>query len=666
MKLKYIFTALVAALTLAVGCEDSIETYLDEVQVSSSYVAIPAEGGSQTITVNAKAEWSFGDIPEWVTVTPTSGAAGETEVTFKAEAATSTNEAMLYLNCDGKSQIINVLQMTEKVELPITSCVDFNNKGEDGKSYRIKGTVTGITSTVYGNMYINDGTGEAYVYGTLDASGAEKNFSSLKIEVGDIVTVEGPRKTYNGTIELVNVTVISIEKSLIKVDSVSVKEPLPLEGGEFKAYLTCKGDGVSVSVPEDAKSWLSVTSIETSGTNATVVFNAAANQLGDRVTTLVFTTVSGGKTYSAQTDLEQKGAIIETTIDKLLAAEDGATQYRTTGYITKDTGSDYGNIYIKDATGEIYVYGVLDDKGQTKQWKNLGINAGDIVTVVGPKASYNGNPQLKNVTVENHIAVKDISLADFRALKDDKSVYYRISGKVAKSTEANTKFDLATYGNFALTDGTTEVYVYGVRTGWGGAKGQFGTLGIKEGDELTIVCYKTSYNGLIEADGCFYVSHEAGSVDPGQPEPEEPTPSVDEYSVELKYALGKNAYDDGVATINGIENVKVLKFGTAKAAGDLTVTVPAGSKRVSFYAVAWKSSATTLDFSTGGTSTGTIAISANDGATATSPYTLTVTGKDKYEIKVDTALPVDMDFKITTAEGAKTCAILFGLKAFKE
>lgn len=660
MKLKYIFTALVAALTLAVGCEDSIETYLDEVQVSSSYVAIPAEGGTQTIKVNAKAEWAFGDIPEWVTVTPTSGAAGETEVTFKAEAATSTNEAMLYLNCDGKSQIINVLQMTEKVELPITSCADFNNKGEDGKSYRIKGTVTGITSTVYGNMYINDGTGEAYVYGTLDASGAEKNFSSLKIEVGDIVTVEGPRKTYSGTIELVNVTVISIEKSLIKVDSVSVKEPLPLEGGEFKAYLTCKGDGVSVSVPEDAKSWLSVTSIETSGTNATVVFNAAANQLGDRATTLVFNTVSGGKTYSAQTDLEQKGAIIETTIDKLLAAEDGATQYRTTGYITKDTGSDYGNIYIKDATGEIYVYGVLDDKGQTKQWKNLGINAGDIVTVVGPKASYNGNPQLKNVTVENHIAVKDISLADFRALKDDKATYYRISGKVAKSTEANTKFDLATYGNFALTDGTTEVYVYGVRTGWGGAKGQFGTLGIKEGDELTIVCYKTSFNGLIEADGCFYVSHETGSVDPGQPEPGD-----DAFSIDLAYKLGTNAnYND--ATINGVENQKVLKIGTAKAAGDLTVTVPAGSKRVSFYAIGWKGNATKLDFSTGGISTGTIDVAANDGATGNAPFTLTVTDADKYEIKVEDALPVDMDFKITTAEGATTRAILFGLKAFKE
>lgn len=120
MKLKYIFTALVAALTLAVGCEDDIETYLDEVRVSSSYVAIPAAGGSQTITVNAKSDWSFGDIPEWVKVSPTTGVAGETEVTFKAEATTATKEAMLYLTCDGKSQIINVLQQTKKVELEVT------------------------------------------------------------------------------------------------------------------------------------------------------------------------------------------------------------------------------------------------------------------------------------------------------------------------------------------------------------------------------------------------------------------------------------------------------------------------------------------------------------------------------------------------------------------
>ncbi len=677
MKLKYIFTALVAALTLAVGCEDNIESYLDEVKVSSSYVAIPAEGGSQTITVNAKDEWSFGDIPEWVTVTPTSGVAGETEVTFKAEATTSTNTAMLYLNCDGKSQIINVLQMTEKIELSVTPLKEFLAAEVGSTVYRIAGTITNIQeiSASYKNatMTISDDEGySVYLYRFGPPSG--QNIEDLGMEVGDFLTVEGKRGEYSGSPQMAQGGVfVSLVKSLIKVDSVTVRnpetnefelynEPLPLEGEQFKVHLTCKGDGISVVVPDDSKSWISVNAIETSGNNATVVFNAAANPLGDRATALTFSTVSGGKTYSAQAELEQKGAIIETTIDKLLVAEDGATQYRTTGYITQDKGSEYGNIYIKDATGEIYVYGVLDDKGQTKQWKNMGINAGDIVTVVGPKASYNGSPQLKNVTIENHIAVKDISLADFRTLNDDKSAYYRISGKVAKSTEANTKFDLDTYGNFALTDGTTEVYVYGVRTGWGGAKAQFGTLGIKEGDELTIVCYKTSYKDLVEADGCFYVSHKAG----GTVEPEDPKPGVDDYSIDLNYTKGTNAYDDCLATINGKENVKVLKIGTSSKTGDITVTVPAGSSKVSFYAVAWKSSPTTLEFSVDGKSVGTVPVAANDGATGNSPFTLTVTDTDKYEVNLGSALAADTDVKITTASGAKTRALFFGVKALKD
>lgn len=654
MKLKYIFTALVAALTLAVGCEDDIETYLDEVRVSSSYVAIPAAGGSQTITVNAKSEWSFGDIPEWVKVTPTSGVAGETLVTFKAEAATSSNEAMLYLTCDGKSQIINVLQMTEKVDLPITSCKDFNEKGEDGKSYRVKGAVTKIANTTYGNMYLNDGTGEAYVYGTLDASGAEKNFLSLGIEVGDILTVEGPRKTYSGTIELVNVTVISIEKSLIKVDSVSVKEPLPIEGGEFKAYLTCKGEGVSVVVPDDAKSWLSVTSIETSGTNATVTFNAANNAGGDRSTTLVFNTTSKGKSYSAQTTLEQKGAIIETTVDKILAAEDGATQYRVTGYISKMANTTYGNYNIKDATGEIYVYGTLNN-GESKKFEALGINEGDIVTIVGAKTSYNGNAQLKNVTVEVHKAVKDITAAEFVSKDDDKTTYYRLTGAVSGIKESDV------YGNFDLTDASGKVYVYGLLKGWGGASKQFQSLGIKDGDIVTLVGCVGSYKGNKQVVSAFYVSHKAGGS-------EDPKPSENPYSIDLKYSLGANAYDDNVATVNGTENVKFLKIGASKGrVGDLTITVPAGSKKVSFYALAWKGAATTLEFSGMGTVLKTLDIKANDGVTGSENFKFTVAESDCYTFDIPIELASDLDIKVTTAASAEnnTRAVLFGIKASK-
>ena len=860
MKLKYIFTTILAALALT-SCVEDLERHLDEVQVSSSYVALPAEGGSQTITVTSTADWKFSEIPDWLTISPESGAAGETTVTFSAGKAASTNEATVYLNVYQKSQLINVIQMTEKVDTPLSTCKEVNS-GEDGVTYRIKGAVKNISNTTYGNYYVNDGTDEVYVYGTLDASGAEKNFSSLGISEGDIVTVEGPKKTYGGTVELVNVTVISIEKSLIKVDSVEPESAeLPIEGGEFTVNLSCSGEGVSASVPESAKSWLTIKSVSASDKKAVVVFTASANAGGDRSTTIEFTTTSDGKDYSATTTLAQKGSIIETTIDNILAAEDGDTQYRVTGYITSIKNNTYGNYNIKDATGEVLVYGTLNADGESAKFADMGINEGDIVTVVGPKASFNGAAQLKNVSIENHYAVKDISLADFRNLTDDKTAYYRISGTVAKSTEENTNFDLKDYGNFALTDGTTEVYVYGVRTGWGGAKGQFGTLGVKEGDKLTIVCYKTSYNGLVEADGCFYISHEAGAVEP-DPEPsivdatvdqilaaedgdtqyrvtgyissvkntkygnynikdatgevlvygtlnadgesakfadmgitegdivtvvgpktsyngtaqlknvtveshkavkditvadfvakddnsdvyyrikgtvsgvkdtdsygniyvadetgsvyvygivagwggakkqfqtlgikdgdiltlvgnvgsykgtkqvanaffvakEEGKPGTDEpstdnpYSIDLSYTLGTNAYDDGVATINGVKDQKVLKIGTSKAAGSITVTIPAGTKKVSFYAVAWKGNATTLTFSMGGTVVAEQAIAANVGATSNSPYTITVADTDKYEFTIPVDLTVDTPITISTKEGAKPRAIFFGLK----
>ena len=73
-----------------------------------------------------------------------------------------------------------------------------------------------------------------------------------------------------------------------------------------------------------------------------------------------------------------------------------------------------------------------------------------------------------------------------------------------KSSEANTKFDLNEYGNFALKDETGEVYVYGVSTGWNGEKKQAAKLGLKEGDKITVIGYRSSYNGLIQVGGGIF------------------------------------------------------------------------------------------------------------------------------------------------------------------
>lgn len=575
MKLRNIFTALLAALTLTVSCEDEKVAYLDEIKVSQSYVAIDAAGGSTEITLNAKDEWSFSGVPEWLKVEPASGAAGkDITVTFSATAAKATKEAMLYLNCGSKSQIINVIQMTEKVDLPISTYKQIA-AGQDGTVYRAKGVCNDIYNTEYGNWHLIDATGDLTIYGTLDKNGTAKNFKSLGIEAGDIVTVEGPKKTFNGTVQLTDVTVIAIEKSLIKIESLTPAEALPKEGGVLEVALTCKGTNMEVVLPEAAKSWVSVAGISSNGKAASVKFNVAANPEGKRQADIVIKTVSGGKDYTAQFTLTQDGAIIDATVAEVLKAEDGLTQYRVSGYISKDKKSEFGNIYIKDATGEIYVYGVLDDKGQSKQWNNMGIHEGDIITVVGPKTSFNKEPQMKNVSVESFKTVKDLTIKDFVAKADDKETYYRISGKVSGIKDGDV------YGNFDLTDATGKVYVYGLVAGYGGEKKKFQELGIKDGDEITIVGVSTSFNGKKQVGNAFLVPKaNSGTVTPG------PTPTPGEV-ISIVVDDFPEAYpkEEAKFTVSGQEVylLNVANFGSGiqmKKNGSYIANAKAFSKKI--------------------------------------------------------------------------------------
>ena len=647
MKLNRLFLTLAAIAATAVSCVKDELAQLDEVQVSQSYIALPTEGGSIDVTVTATDSWEITGIPEWLTVAPASGVAGKTVVTFSAEATSTTNESVLKLLCSGKTQLLTVLQMAEKIELPISTCAEVN-AAEDGPTFKIKGTITAIENTTYGNMYVTDETGSVYIYGTL-YEGAEKQFSKYGVEVGDIVVVEGPRGSYKGTPQLVNATILAIEKSLIKVESVDPETAeLPLEGGILTVTLTAKGDGVEVVIPEENKSWISVSGMNVSGTSAVVSFNIAENAGGDRSSELSFKTTKSGKEYTAVTSFSQKGAIIEATAAEINAAADGDTQYRITGYVSKVANTQYGNLYIRDHSGEVFVYG-------TNDFASTGIEEGDIITVVGPKTSHNDKPQMKNVTLENRIDVKDIDLASFKALADDSETWYRISGTVAESTEPNTKLDLETYGNLALTDGTNEVYVYGVVPGWGGASKLFGTLGVKLGDKLTIVCHKASFTKdeytLHQASKAFYVSHET---------PADPEAPLGTYESNVKYTLGDYAYNDGVATVNGTENVATIKLGSSSKIGSATITLPKGTTSVSFYAVAWKGKTATLQFSIGDTVIGTQAIVGNDGATGNAPYTLTVADTDKYSLTM-AALEADTEVTVTTVETVRV--ILFGIQA---
>ena len=488
MKLRHIFAALAAAALTLVGCQEELKV-LDEVQVSQSLVAIPVEGGQVKVTVNANEDWQITGAPEWLTVSPASGKAGETVVTFSAEATAETRDAVFYINVGEVQQVMNALQMAEKVEVPISTCAEVNNNGIDGKIYRVKGTCTSIANTQYGNWYITDDTGTVYVYGTL-YNGATQQFTKLGLEVGDIVTVEGPRKNYNGTIELVDVTVLSIEKSLIKLEKM-ISTPLPLEGGVATALLTVKAGDFSVEIPEDA-TWLTAGEPTNVGGLTCVEITAAPNEGGARSASITFKTTVDGKEYIAPAEIEQLGAIKAVSVADFLAAEEGTALFELTGIVKNLKNTTYGNFDLVDATGSVYVYGLTGNGAvgsNDKSFANLGINEGDVITIVGTRASYNGTAQVGGTAyLKEHVVAATVStIADFLAQPVSSNNWYKLTGTIESIVKEE-------YGNVYLTDETGRVYVYGITAGKVAKNDKsFPTLGLAAGDKITIVGTRAQY-----------------------------------------------------------------------------------------------------------------------------------------------------------------------------
>ena len=502
MKLKY-FISFFALVALLASCsDDDAMTLLDEIQVSSSYVSIDEAGGSNTITLNAKEAWSFdeAELPAWLTVSPMAGGAGETKVTFTAPAALDGRTAVLHVACADKSQTINVIQGLATVSE--ATCAEVI-AGPESKTYRVTGTVKSIVNTTYGNWYLQDETGEIYIYGTLDSKGGTKNFLSWGLEVGDIITVEGPKTVYNGTVELVDVTVINIQKSLVKVEGYDPEDAtIPVEGGNVAVNLTCKtNNGISVEIPEEAKSWLGIVSI-VGGAEPVVTFHANANAGGDRSTTVVFkTTDDKGKEYTAQATIYQTGSIIACSIAEFLEAPVGDTQYRITGVITSVKNATYGNVYVRDWSGETYVYGI----GSKGDFEAAGLKVGDVVTLVGKRGEYKGDPQMTGAVLEATIPVTPISIDEFLDKPDDANTYYMLTGEIIEIANP-------TYGNLYLEDETNQVYVYGCYPGWGATgdnrKNWLETAGIVVGDKLSVIGVKSTYNGTPQLANGIYFSHE--------------------------------------------------------------------------------------------------------------------------------------------------------------
>ena len=374
-------------------------------------------------------------------------------VNYKGTTPETVQNAAYVYSLNGKTEDGGNTPTPTPTEAKAVSVSEFLAAAESTSDwYQITGTVKNLKDgDQYGNFDIEDATGSVYVYGLLSEKGGEKKkFQELVaakgIANGKKITIIGNRGAYNGTAQVTNAYFVSIE-----------------DGGGSDTPAT--SDAKAVSVAD---------------------FNAAA--------------------------------------------ESDEVWYQLTGTVKNLKDNDqYGNFDLEDATGSVYVYGLLSEKGgDKKKFQELvaakGIKNGSKITIIGLRSSYNGKIQVKNAYF---VSIEDggtsggdggntgntgadgstiISVADFNAAAVSTDVWYQLTGKVKNLKDGDQ------YGNFDLEDATGSVYVYGVLSEKGGAKKKFQELvtakGIANDKTITIVGNRGEYNGKIEVLNAYFIKVE--------------------------------------------------------------------------------------------------------------------------------------------------------------
>ena len=428
MKLRYLFSMILASALMLVSCVDEMGTdSFDNIKLDKTMLVISENGGTVELKVNATEAWAFDTLytedvwpnvitrkkndageyyvskveESWLSVDRMAGEAGETVLKFSADTAAGGRELELCIKAGVNSQFIKVRQGS--LEASAATCAEVI-AGPDGKTYRVKGVCTSIANTTYGNWYLNDGTGEVYVYGTLDKDGKTKNYESWGMEVGDVVEVEGPKLTYGTTIELVDVTVISIQKSLVKV--ITEEKTFEKEGGEFEVKVAYKGDGLYPVVADTCKTWVSLVGVKSySGTptkiepnpadTAIVTFSLAPfeEKAAPRKGFLTFTSASGKNSTEVVYNITQKGLIPDPTpikdatkVGEGICVEGTVVALCSQGYI------------LNDETGSILIY------HPEKDWE-CNVVVGDKVRVAADElGAYYFSAQLKTPYFEEKVS----------------------------------------------------------------------------------------------------------------------------------------------------------------------------------------------------------------------------------------------------------------------
>lgn len=563
------FVAIVASAMTLFSCEDKeLEQILAQIAFDKASYEIGTEGGQLAVKVLTTVDWTAAlsaatslDNIEGITLAADKGKGSSEPIEIVVNFAVNEGfdrTVKLSLSGGGVSGSCTITQKGSAVrEMEKVTVAQFLEKAEDASIYyELKGIVKSITNTDYSNFVMKDidGDAEILIYGlAYESDVANQKVQLLTnegIQEGDIITIASTRGSYNGTPEGMNSYYISHEKSatpMLKID----KETYEASASGEVFDLTVTSNIVTWTLSTDVD-WISFEPA-TGNASTTVKVTVAAGEGGTGTIT-----ASADGLESVTCVVTRADLTVLTIAEFLTKPDDPNKAYQIGGIITdivmdKDDATKpnkYGNFYIKDHTGEAYIYGLLPEKGGASGQDVItekGLKIGDFVSLAAPKSSHNDAPQGKNAWLLAAYPAK--TLTEFLALEDDatKSVFYTVSGTV---TSIVMDKDDATkpnkYGNIYIKDADgVELYIYGTLD-WEGAKANFASLDLKVGDVITGYAYKSSHNGAGQA-----VNLQPVIIESGEPVVEDRwdyTPSADSQDPRN---LWKAVFEDNKELISG-------------------------------------------------------------------------------------------------------------------
>ena len=506
-----IFIALALAACAFISCEQGMSEKPALIATDKGSYTAPQAGGAVIVKVLSSEDWkaevapatSLDDV-KGITVEPATGKASddpvEVKVNFPANTGYNRAATVSFIGKTLSAAATITQEGAEGERIMQVTVKEFLEKEVDASVfYEITGTVIKITDEYYNDFWINDGSVEGdgvYVYGLFQEKGAARinNYmQQMDIREGDILTMRATRSAYNGQPQAGNAYYVSHEKS--KTPSIA------FDLTEYEA--SAKGEEFTINVSSNVVTWT------ISADQTWVHFDPATGNASAAVKVTVDAGEGGEATVTlSATGLESvTGKITRADVAVLTCAEfnalpnDNAKTYELSG-IVRDIVMDkndntkynkYGNFWIEDRTGKVYIYGLLPAKGGESGQDVLaanGIKEGDFITVAAPHNYYadKSQHQGKNAWYLNHY--ESLTMAEFKAKEVDKTKKYVVRGAI-------TLIDNNQYGNCLITDGTETLYTY-TFFNWEGEKKKFDELGLAVNDTVTIYGNNDTYTKKID------------------------------------------------------------------------------------------------------------------------------------------------------------------------